>query len=511
MADVALEIDPNTGLLAYSQVVLIGPRQATGKTEFLLPVMTHRCVGFTDQLSTWIRRELGIKVAAPPPQWVFYTAQTADDAKKKWRDIHVKRLEASSFYKPKPQFDTRLRNNFEAILWRNGARWSPGSTTGKTAGTGDSIDMGVIDEAWSRPDSRTELGMRPATMTRLWRQMWVTSMIPGLSRALPDAWPYLREKRALGRQRVEAGINRGVAFFDFSAPDGLDPADPETWYSCMPGLGRTVPEQAVRDDFEAMDLIDFCAEYLGWEPKVSRPQWSLFKETTWTGLEDSASTIAGRPAIAVEMNQERTRGWIGAAGYRPDGDYHVEIVEPGFRVPASIAGVDWMLERTVEVVEAQNATCVVIDPRRPANSLIPALKQRGITVITPSVPDTAGACARFYDATGQALPAGDERDRVDDGLRVHHLGQQALDRAVGVAVPFYSSAGAMTFVGKGAGEVGPLYVVALAMHGSVLMPPEEDVDLLDTIDQTRRCDRCGRYTYLEAGSWLHAEDDSPAC
>ena len=163
IVDVALELDPESGLLAYSEVVVIGPRQATGKTELLLPVMTHRCVGFDQSLTGWIRQALGVVLPLPGPQRVVYTAQTADEARKKWRDIHVARLEASSFRR---SFTPRLRLNAEAMMWRNGSMWLPASTTGKTAGTGDTLDMAVVDEAWSRPDSRTarEWSDRPARL-----------------------------------------------------------------------------------------------------------------------------------------------------------------------------------------------------------------------------------------------------------------------------------------------------------------------------------------------------------
>src|SRR5687767_7254756 len=56
VADVALEVDPATGLLVYREVVLTVPRQA-GKTLLGLAVKTHRCLGFGE------------------PQNVLYTAQ----------------------------------------------------------------------------------------------------------------------------------------------------------------------------------------------------------------------------------------------------------------------------------------------------------------------------------------------------------------------------------------------------------------------------------------------------
>src|SRR5438552_2819543 len=98
LMDVALELDEHTGLLAYSEVNLVVMRQ-NGKTESILPLMTHRCMGFTIDLVNWIKVQYGLKVPVPGPQSVLYLAQTADDARKKWRNVHRNRLLASKYTK----------------------------------------------------------------------------------------------------------------------------------------------------------------------------------------------------------------------------------------------------------------------------------------------------------------------------------------------------------------------------------------------------------------------------
>jgi hypothetical protein len=458
IADVALELDPDTGLLAYSEVVVIGPRQVTGKTELLLPIMTHRCTGFDDAFTRWVRAEFGPDVPEPGPQRVVYTAQNADKAREKWRDVHLQRLMKSRYRK---DFHARLQRNTEAFIWRNGSMWSPSSTTAKTAGTGDTLDLPVIDEAWAQPDSRTEVGLRPAMLTRDWRQMWIMSMIPGLSRAAPGSWPYLAHKRQVGRARVEADVRYGTAFFDYAAADGLDPADPDTWWSCMPALGHTVSERAVREDFDVMDLVEFQAEYLGWEPLASTPRWTLISQDTWSGLRDRGSVIEGRPALAVEISDDRKQAVIGAAGRRWDGNWHIEVIEPGHKVAAGVVGPDWLLPRVLELVKEQKPCTVVIDPSRPAASLIVPLKNRGVDVTTPNQREVAGACGRFYDSTGE-----EQSDPDADPVRVYHLGQPELDRSLAGARKLDVGNGAFVFVKKGGGsEIINLYSAVLAMHG----------------------------------------------
>lgn len=456
--DVALEIDPDTGLFAYDQVVIVGPRQGTGKTETVFAPMTHRCIAFDAELALWSRREFGHDVPIPGPQRVVYTAQRADDARLKWRDVHHARLQKSPY---RGDYVARLQQNLETFFWRNGSTWSPASTTGKTGGTGDTIDFWVIDEAWSRPDFRTELGLSPATLTRWWQQGWVMSMVPGPSRVAPSAWPYLKHKMDVGIAQVKAGVTRGTAFFLFGAPEDADPADPRTWYAAMPGLGTTVPEHAVRSAFGKMDLADFCAEFLSWPPKEAIPQWRLIRRETWAGLLDRSSRIDGTRAFAPVMTEDRREACIMAAGKRADGRWHVEVVEPGHRVPAGTSGVEWVLPRLLELAKGWKPCTTVVNPARPESSLIVPLRNAGVDVTTPSLREVAGACGRFFDATGEA--ATPERPQL---TWVHHLGQEELDGSVAAAERLDSGDGAFVLMRKGSPE--PLIHVngaVLAMHG----------------------------------------------
>ena len=123
VADVALEVDPATGLLAYREIDLTVPRQS-GKTTLLLAVMVHRAL------------RLGA------PQNIAYTAQTRNAARKKWEDEHVKALEASTFGK-RGLFTVRRSNGSEAIQWVNGSKHSFEAPT-ETASHGETLDLGAV-------------------------------------------------------------------------------------------------------------------------------------------------------------------------------------------------------------------------------------------------------------------------------------------------------------------------------------------------------------------------------
>jgi len=433
---------------------------ATHNTEFLLPYLTHRCI------EPWFG----------PDQRVLQTAQTAEDARQKWRDIYMKRLQRVRAIRA--MFTPRLSKDQEAFMWRNGSMWSPGSTTGKTAGTGDTLDVGFIDEAWSRPDFRTELGMKPAMDTRDNSQLLIASMIPGLTRAVPGTWPYLKEKRRFARARVEAGARHGVALFDWSAVEGSDPGDPRTWYSCMPGLGVTVREERIRAHFEKLPLVDFCAEFLGWEPKETVPMWTTIPQLVWNGLEDPDSAPVGTVALAAEITKDRQRGYLGSVGKRDDGHWHLEVIEPGQKIPVGTVGVDWMERRALEILAAQEICTTVIDKRRPSASLIQTIKNAGYDVTEPNGPDIQAACGRFYDRTGAATDP--DAAKRDDGTRVRHLGQESLDRAVALVKKIDVGAGAFTFVDRGSDDsIGPLYLMVLGMLGVEMKwtPPVPDPEI----------------------------------
>src|SRR5262249_28238342 len=110
--DVALEIDPVTGLLVYRVVIITVPRQS-GKTKLELGVAAHRCVTWAGQVVT-------------------YTAQTRLKAREKWEDDHLKTLEASPFAS---LFRARKTSAMEAGLVWSGSEERLVETTEK-AGSG---------------------------------------------------------------------------------------------------------------------------------------------------------------------------------------------------------------------------------------------------------------------------------------------------------------------------------------------------------------------------------------
>ncbi len=130
------------------------------------------------------------------------------------------------------------------------------TASGESSGHGQTLDLGVIDEAFAQKDERLVQAFRPAMMTRPSAQLWIVSTM-GHEDSL-----FFHDRVDDGRARVEAGERSGVAFFEWSAHDDDDPDEASTWWSCMPALGYTVNEATIRADHDGMPPDEFARAYL---------------------------------------------------------------------------------------------------------------------------------------------------------------------------------------------------------------------------------------------------------
>lgn len=389
VSDVGMEVDPATGLLAYRTVVVTVPRQS-GKTKEELAVATHRCVAWDGQVVT-------------------YTAQTRIKAKEKWLDDHLAALKASP-YGRRGMFRPRLTTGMEAVMWANGSKYGIEATTEK-AGHGDTLDLGFIDEAFAQVDARTEQAMKPAMLTRPQPQLWIVSTA-GTALSV-----YLRSKVDAGRSRCRVGGSSSVAYFEWGAPKDADPADPATWWACMPALGWTVTEEAVKAAYDELagegKLAEFRRAYLNqWLDEVP-DEWLIIPKDTWLALREEPVPF-GQVAIAADVTPQRSAGSVLASWRRPDGLMDVEVVEHR-------PGTAWLPGRVAEIARKHRPCATVVDPAGPAGSLIDELEARGVEVTRPNMREITQGCGRFYDA-------------VMDSGSLRHNGHPDLDAAVAGAI-----------------------------------------------------------------------------
>jgi hypothetical protein len=385
VADVVMEIDPTTGRLYYREWTLLVPRQS-GKTTLILALAVHRCRAWSDR------------------QNVRYAAQTRNDAKTKWEDDHVVTLEASLFGRRKPKpYRVRKTTGSEAIIWDNGSMHGIVSNTEK-AGHGATLDLGLIDEAFAQVDGRLEQAFKPAQITRPDPQLGILST----AGRKPGTSPYLWGKVESGRERCLAESHPRVAYFEWSAPDNADRADPATWWATMPALGYTVTEEAVAADFASMDPAEFDRAYLNrWNPHSTV---QVIPSGPWESCATSKG-MADPVCLAVDVALDRSSACISAAG-AAIGDESKTAIEP----VEHHAGTGWVADRLAELVAEHGPAIVAVDPGGPAGSLLPAFERAGIAVTLYGMRDHSQACGALLDGVLNS--------------RIVHPGHPLLDAAV---------------------------------------------------------------------------------
>jgi len=445
VSDIALEVDPFTGLLAYREICLTVPRQS-GKTVLLLAVMIHRAQAMIS--------------AREPRQRILYAAQTRIAARGKWEDEHIPILKASRYSR---DFVTRLAIGQEAIKWHNGSLH--GITSNKeTSAHGETLDLGMIDEAFAQEDARLEQAFNPAMATRDQPQIWINSTAGTRKSA------FLREKVKTGRELALAEETDGSCYIEWSAPNEADPDDHDVWAQCMPALGYTINIAAIKHAKKTLKLSEFRRAYLNqWQDEFP-DEWLVIKEFTWKALIDPGSQIAGRMTFAIDVTPERAWTSISVAGAREDGRIHVETIKHG-------PGTAWAVADMVTLAELWDGrewtVRVVIDTASAAASLISEIetlaesKRVRIEIIKTTSQEYVQACGMFYDKVDQS--------------QLIHLGEARMNVAVAGAVKRDLEA-SWAWARKGLSVViSPLVGATLALWGFVTTDPGSDYDVLDSV------------------------------
>lgn len=416
IVDVAGEYDPDTGLAAYSDVVVVMPRRG-GKTYTVLAVLLER-----------LRRPR-------PDVRVFYTAQTATDAVRVMRDEWIPVISGSPTLRRciVPRYALGDPGMFVQIGGRRYGRleiFSPNAN----ALHGRDADLVVVDETWAFDTVRgdeIDAGIRPARWARPGSQVWYVTA----GGTEDSGW--LHSKMDAGR----AGAP-GVAYFEWSADaeaPGYDPYDETLWSQVHPGIGSITSPELIRADAAMMRRRDFERALLCvWDRAAGT---SLL--AGWERLLDPTAKPAGELVLAFDVNPERSAASIAVAGAGV-----VEIVEHQ-------DGVAWVGPRITELLAAHpDIGAVVRDPAGPAG----ATRLEDVHVVDLTADQVAEACAALVDA----IAAGALR------LRPH----PALARAFGAARIVNRGDGRFVFARRSTEEdLSALYAATAAVWASARIAP----------------------------------------
>lgn len=459
VSDVALEIDPATGLFAHREVGLSVSRQQ-GKTELCLGAQVHRALA-------WQRQN------------IVYAAQTRGMARQRWEDEFWEKISGSDLRK---LARIRKSNGNEAILWgRTRSKMGITANTEK-AGHGPPLDLGFIDEAFAHEDDRLEQAFSPAMLTRAMAQLWWASA-GGTTKSV-----WLNKKRKVGRELIEAlfaalaedlsAVRPATAYFEWYAPEDMPRDDPATWRATLPALGHTVTEAVIRAELEKMadDPSAFDRAYLNRTRRPAPPSDPNVPKGKWPLLVDQASRpVASSVALAIDVSQDRKHAAIGAASLRPDGRVHLEAV-------AHRPGTDWLVPAVVKLSALWKPVAVAVAAAgAPAGSLIDDLVAAGIDVPKDKDEPERGdlAVMRSGDITEAC---GQMADAMNQGTAVH-LDQVPLTAAVnGARTRRVGDAWTLDRTNS-LTEISPFCAVTFARWALVIRGPHvlEDYDPLDSI------------------------------
>lgn len=438
-ADVALEIDPATGLYRYGIVVMTVPRQA-GKTLLESVVADHRCLT--------IRRGR-----------VWLTMQTGKDAAAWMRDEHFPAL--ADFTPPARPGRAGGRWREDRRAGSEGAVWTNGSTFRIFAPTRDALhskqsDLVFVDEAWAHnreTGAALRQAIRPTMNTRPGSQLWIVSTRGD------DASDYLNDYLDMAEESLGDPHSR-VCLIDYGIPEGADPTDLDVIAAHHPAYGYTIDRPALADAYA--DFISDPEQGIdGWARaygnRATRTRRAAIPGHIWTPHgTDPLDLTPDRPGLAIDVGTDPTAGprvSIGAAWRDAEARAHLRLLT---QAPPTRATVDLLalLART-------HATPLGYDPTCPGIlDLTDAL-----TTHHPDI-DLAPQASAHYAGACVSL------DRQAHAGSIRHAAQPELDQAVAVAVTRRMLDGGYGWHRVGSpGDISPLVAVTIALRVHDTLPP----------------------------------------
>lgn len=425
----ALELNPD-GTFRFRTVVLLVARQ-NGKTTLVQILALWRL--FVDSQSG--------------PQLVIGTAQNLDLSEEAWAGC-VEMAEGTPELEDEITSVVRV-NGKKALILADGSKYKVAAASRK-GGRGLSGDLVLLDELREHQTWEAWGAVTKTTMARARAQVWAYSNAGDAKSVV------LNHLVAQARLEVEREENdTTVGLFEYSAPDGCELDDLDAIAQANPSLGYTISLEAIlsalRTDPEPVYRTEVLCQSVD-----ALDIWATTLRAGWPGCRDPRSELLKPIAFGLEVALDRRRAYIGVVGRREDDLPHVEIADHRM-------GSAWVVER-LEGMALRHGLPVVIDPSSPAGSFIDGLRERGVTVETPTVREIAQACGRMYDA-------------ITEGQQFRHRGQTVLDDAVASATK-RPTADAWRWGREEGADVAALYAVTMAYTA---LPVELEHDLLSTI------------------------------
>jgi hypothetical protein len=403
-ADVLNEVDPLSGLFVFSSVTISVPRQS-GKTTLVGANAEHRTI-------------------YRPRARVWYTAQTREIARDWLLNEHVPGLQLSPL---EPFAKVRRAQGSEGIAYPHGGMLRifaplPAALHSKQS------DLVIVDEAWAHELERgrqIDQAIVPTQATRPGAQVWKVST------AGDESSLWLWDAVTRGRAAVDAGRREGVAYFEWSCPDDLDPCAPASWPLYHPAYGITIGAPQMKAALEELGPAGFARAYgnrwpegmgVAAAPKIPPGRWAAVQVPAVRAI-----SAGMRCALAFDTPRDRASGAI-AVAWRDRQGPRCELVEVR-------PGTGWMAEKIGELTARRHPVGIGYPADSPALDIADELATAGLPVVPIRGRDWPAACAGWlaavlerririgsHPALAAAAEVAPARDSGDGGWVWHRRG-----------------------------------------------------------------------------------------
>jgi hypothetical protein len=255
-----------------------------------------------------------------------------------------------------------------------------------------------------------------------------------------------------------------------------DHDDHATWARANPALGIRISLATIERERRQLSAEDFARERLGigtYPPDEADGVWGVVGKDAWLALADTTSRLEDPVALAVDVTPDQSAATIAAAGQRPDGLYHVEVVDHH-------PGTAWVVPRLAELVDRHGPIGVVIDRRSPAGALYGEAEAAGVPLEPFGVQELVAACGQWAAAVSQG--------------ELRHLDQAELRAAFAGAERRPLGDGAWALARRGVDvDISPAVaaIEALWLYRAVPPPMVFGPDELDALDEDEDQDDVG--------------------
>ncbi|MGL5929945.1 MAG: terminase large subunit domain-containing protein [Dermatophilaceae bacterium] len=422
--DVALEVDPGTGLPVYGIVVVTVPRQA-GKTKLIGDLADTMCL-------------------VRPRQRVWYTAQTGKDASRWMRDEHFPSLHTPVFGVPGRagcRYRISRRAGAEGVDWSNGSSFRVFPPM-RDALHGAQSDLVFVDEAWAiAPEQGSDLrqAITPTMATRPHSQLWLVST---MGDALSTWWQgYVDLARDVLDRQAE------VALIDYGLRDDDDANDLAVVASRHPAVGHTISVRSLETARSS-----FTDDPAGWARaygnRATGTRVAIWPDGVWDAAGVAHPGYTGQSVtLGIDVDPSLTTATIVASWVTDDITY-VDILDHGPYAERAFAARLADLCQDGQTVVADRGS---VGAMRVMDVL--ARDHRHVKQLLTTLSQYASATAEFVRG-------------VTDGTVRHMIDPDLTDAASSAAYRHVSDGATVWGRTASAGPITPLVAATLASYGA---------------------------------------------